>query len=210
MAAWTQGNFDYEFKNLTNEFFRESHLSEHIYFLGASMMTLAKITGSRESIMSWIHNGRTSMRERRIMGLMLEQFPCAWDFHNDMTVEEFLNKLFGQTQVSMTHRKSLGMVYSNGLEDDCVSFIFQKAFYDNMIVGDLPLEAVYLPPNEISAVENALDIEVEEDDKGIYSVFLDYDASRYSAASIKHFAETMDDILLAMKNPDAKISEILG
>ena len=210
VAAWTQGNFDYKIKNITSEFFRESHLSEHIYFLGASMMTLAKITGSRESIMSWIHNGRTTMRERRIMGLMLDQFPCAWDFHNDMTVEEFLNKLFGQTQISMTHRKSLGMVYSNGLEDDCVSFIFQKAFYDNMIVGDLPLEAVYLPPNEISAVENALDIEIEEDDKGIYSVFLDYDASRYSAASIKHFAETMDDILLAMKNPDTKISEILG
>ena len=150
------------------------------------------------------------MREMRLMGLMLEQFPCAWDFHNDMTVKEFLDKLFGQTQISMTHRKSLGTVYSSGLEDDCVSFIFQKSFHGNMVVDDLPLEAVYLPPNEISAVENALDIEVEETDTDFYNVFLDYDASRYSEASIKHFAETMDNIILAMKNPDAKISEVLG
>ena len=209
VAAWTQGKFDHEFKNISNEFFRSSHLSEHIYFLGASMLTLAKITKSKESIMSWIHNGRTNMYERRLMGLMLEQFPCSWDFHKDILVGEFLDKLFGQTQISMTYRKSLSTVYNSGLEDDCVSFIFQKSFRDDLILGDMSAEAVYLPPNEISAAENALDIEVLENDKGFYDLFLDYDASRYSETAIKNFAETMDEILLAMQNLNARTSEIL-
>ncbi len=210
VAAWTQGNFDYTFKNISDEFFKATRLSEHIYFMGASMLTLAKITGSKESIMSFIHNGRTTMREKRLMGLMLEQVPCAWDFHNDMTIAEFLHKLFGQTQVSMTYRKSLGVVYNAGLEDDCVSFIFQKSFYENLILGDTTAEVIYLPPNEISAVENSLDIEINETNKGFYDLFLDYDAGRYSEAAMKNFAETMDEICLAMKNLDAKISDVLG
>ena len=210
IAAWTQGNFDYTIKNFTEEFFRENHLPENNYFLGASMLTLAKITGSKESVMSWIHNGRTNMRERRIMGLMLEQFPCAWDFHDDIPVGEFLDKLFGQTQISMTYRKSLDIVYNNGFEDDCVSFIFQKGINGNFVLGDAPVEVVYLPPNEISAVENTLDIEVWANDEGTYDLFLDYDASRYSEKDMRNFAETMNKILIAMKNPQAKVSEILN
>ena len=210
VAAWTQGNFDYAIKNFTEEFFRESHRTENNYFLGACMLTLAKVTGSKESIMSWIHNGRTNMRERRIMGLMLEQYPCAWDFHEDISVENFLNKLMGQIQTGMTYRKSLDIVYNEGLEDDCVSFIFQKGINDNFVLGDAPLEVVYLPPNEISAVENALDIEIRENDTGFYELFLDYDASRYSEKDMQHFAETLNKILIAMKNPQANISEILS
>lgn len=210
VAAWTQGNFDYTFKNISDEFFRTTRISEHIYFMGASMLTLAKITGSKESVMSFIHNGRITMRERRLMGLMLQQIPCAWDFRNDMTVAEFLHKLYGQTQISMTYRKSLGVVYNSGLEDDCVSFIFQKGIYGNLILGDTSAEVIYLPPNEISAAENSLDIEIEDTDNGFYDLFLDYDASRYSEASMKNFAETMDEILLAMKDTTRHVSEILG
>jgi hypothetical protein len=210
VAAWTQGNFEYEFKNITNEFFRDNSTDENTYFLGASMLTLAKVTGSKESIMSWIHNGRTNMRERRIMGLMLEQYPCAWDFHEDISVGEFLDKIMGQQQTGMNYRKSLNIVYNDGLEDDCVSFIFQKSFYENLILGDNPTEVVYLPPNEISAVENALDIEINESYMGFYSLFLDYDASRYSEALMKKFSMTLEETLLLMRDTNRKVSEILG
>lgn len=207
---WTQGNFEYEFKNVSEKFFKEKQLDENNYFLGASMLTLAKITGSKESIMSWIHNGRTTMRERRIMSLMLEQYPCAWDFHEDISVGEFLNKLHGQIQIGMFYRKSLNVVYNEGLEDECVSFIFQKGIYGDFIIGDASATPVYLPPNEISAVENALDIEVDSEITGQYSLFLDYDASRYSEAEMLEFAQTMDKILLEMCDPKKMVSEILG
>lgn len=210
VAAWTQGNFEYTFKNISDEFFKRNKQNENIFFLGASMLTLAKVIGSKESIMSWIHNGRANMHERRIMGLMLEQFPCTWDFHKDISVGEFLNRLFGQTQIGVNYRKSLNDVYNEGLENDCVSFIFQKDFYSDFIIDDKSVEMIYLPPNEISAVENALDIEVNETDSGFYDLFLDYDASRYSESSMQHFAETMDEILFLMRDDKRLISSILG
>ncbi len=209
VAPWTQGTLDYEFKNFTEEFFRTTHLSENNYFLGATMLTMAKITGTKESIMSWIHNGRTNMREHRLMGLMLEQYPCAWDFHKDIPVIEFLGRLEGQNQIGMKYRKSLDIVYSEGLEDDCVSFIFQKHMNGDVIIADRLAELIYLPPNEISAVENALDVEVESQPTGTYNLFLDYDAGRYSEAEMKNFALTMEKVLQDMRDTDKMISEIL-
>ena len=210
VAAWTQGNFEYTFKNFTEEFFRNTGRSENTFLLAATMMTLAKVTRSNEAIMSWIHNGRTNMRERRLMGLMLEQFPCAWKFDEDITVGDFLNQLEGQIRQGTKYRKGLDMVYNDGLEDDCVSFIFQKGINNDPIFCDTTMETIYLPPNEISAVENALDVEVEAQDDGTYDVFLDYDASRYSEASIENFAKIMNKILVAMRDVDTRVSAILA
>ena len=208
-TAWTKGNFHYVFKNFTEEFFRTTLTNENIYFLGASMMTLAKVTRSREAVMSWIHNGRTDMHERRLMGLMLEQYPCAWNFSEDISIKEFLNRLEGQNQIGMKYRKSLDVVYNEGLANDCVSFIFQKGLYGGFVFADTPAEAIYLPPNEISAVENALKISVNAQDTGMYEVDLTYDASRYTEADIKDFVLTMNDILIAMRDTTKKFSEII-
>ena len=210
VAAWTQGNFEYTFQNLTEEFFRTSGRSENTFFLGATMLTLAKITRSKETIMSWIHNGRDNAKERRLMGLMLEQFPCAWEFHEDISVRDFLDKLEGQIRTGINYRKGLDMVYNNGLEDDCVSFMFQKMMHNDFILGDTVMKNVYLPPNEISAVENALDVEVDAREDGTYDVFLDYDASRYSEAAMANFAKIMNKILVAMKDETTHVSAILG
>ena len=210
VAAWTQGNFEYTFQQFTEDFFIDSGFNESGFFLGATMLTLAKITGSRESIMSWIHNGRTKPGEYRIMGLMLEQYPCAFDFHEDITVGEFLDKLDKQSKIGMKYRKGLDVVYNEGLEDECVSFIFQKAIHGDLMLADTLAEVVYLPPNEISAVENALDIEINEMDEGLYELFLDYDASRYSEALMEKFAMTLEETLLAMRDTNKKVSEILG
>ena len=209
VAAWTQGNFEYKFKNFTEEFFRTTGRNENTYFLAATMMTLAKVTRSNEAIMSWIHNGRTNMRERRLMGLMLEQFPCAWNFSEDISVGDFLDRVEGQIRTSTKYRKGLDMVYKDGLEDDCVSFIFQKNMHNDIPFSDTRLEVVYLPPNEISAVENALDVEVESREDGMYELFLDYDASRYSEATIKNFAQVMNKIIIAMRDDNARVSTIV-
>ncbi|MBR4903151.1 MAG: hypothetical protein IKZ53_00600 [Selenomonadaceae bacterium] len=209
VSAWKQGNFEYTFRRFKEDFFINSGLNENGFFLGATMLTLAKITGSRESIMTWIHNGRTNMREYRIMGLMLQEFPCAFDFHEDISVGEFLDKLSEQSRVGTKYRKSLDVVYDDGLEDECVSFIFQKGIYEDLILADTTAQTIYLPPNEISAVENALDIEINETNEGLYELFLDYDASRYSEALMKKFSITLEETLLLMRNMDRKVSEIL-
>ena len=210
VAAWTQGTYECTLKKIFNEFFRRTHVNENNFFLGTTMLTLAKITGTKEAVMSRVVNGRTNMAERRLMGLMLEQFPCAWDFSEDMPVYEFIDRLGGQLRIDTKYRKSLDIVYNDGLEDDCVSFIFQKNINNEFIFCDTPAEIVYLPPNEISAVENALDVEINTEVTGEYSLFLDYDAGRYSEDAMKKFADTLNEIAVAMQDGNIRISKILS
>ena len=120
-----------------------------------------------------------------------------------------MNKLYGQQQVGMKYRKSLDVVYNEGLEANCVSFLFQKGIYGDLILADTTAQTIYLPPNEISAVENSLDDEVEETDKGFYDLFLDYDASRYSEKAMSDFAQTMEKILIEMRDSDKLVSELI-
>ena len=127
-----------------------------------------------------------------------------------MSVADFLNKLAGQINIGLQYRKSLDIVYNDGLEDDCASFIFQKNINNEFIFCDTPAEIVYLPPNEISAVENALDVEINTDDSGKYLLFLDYDASLYTEDEMLNFAKTFDGILLAMQDVNILVSKILG
>ncbi len=110
----------------------------------------------------------------------------------------------------MKYRKSLGTIYDSGIEGDLVTFIFQKNLYDNIVLADTLALPIYLPPNEISAAENALDIEVCATETGKYKLNLNFDASRYSEIDMHNFAATMNKILLDMRDMNKKFSEILG
>ena len=165
--SWQSSDIYKSLENISAEYFKCGIRKEHIFFLAASMLTIAKSAGEKKSVMSWIHNGRMNARERRLVGIMLEQFPISWDFENNITVEKFLDGLEEKMQVSVKYRRSLGTVYSEGLQDDCATFIFQKeslgAYGPNggsTPASSLSCEVVGLPNNKYSAAENSLDIEI--------------------------------------------------
>ena len=208
--SWRQNIVEYDFKNVTEKYFSNKVRKEHIFFLAASMLSLAKTSGAKNSMLSWVHNGRMNAQERRLMGIMLEQYPIAWNFEVDITVGEFLDKLEEKVNEGMTYRKSLGSTYLEGSQDDCATFLFQKNIHaDEIFIDDKPLKVVELLPNAWSAVENSLDIEVNLTDEGNYYVELDYDASRYSEQTMKNFAETMDEIILKLQDEKFLISQVL-
>ena len=212
IQAWHEEHIFTSLENITHKYFANVDCAENIFLLAATMLTLAKTTGSKTVIMSWLHNGRNTAQERRLMGIMLEQFPISWDFTKDLSVEEFLSGLEMKIQTGMRYRRSLSTVYDEGLEDDCATFIFQKralGALNGMIFDGKPAEMISLPLNEISAAENSLDIEINLGDDGKYFVELDYDASRYSEAAMYRFAATLDEIILAMKDDNCMISTIL-
>lgn len=210
--AWTEAHYYLDMKNITYKYFEHARHKEHIFFLAASMLAIAKSSGAKNSIMSWVHNGRNTVQERRLMGIMLEEFPISWDFTNDLSAEEFLGGLENKVQTGMRYRRSLGVVYSEGLEDDCVTFIFQKrslGALNAMPFAGTTTEIVELPANEINAAENSLDIELSLNDDDTYTLELHYDASRYSEAAMEKFAADFDEISLALQDESRMISTIL-
>lgn len=209
-GKWRQNIIDCEFKNISAEYFATQNHKENIFFMAASMFAIAKSTDAKSAMLSWIHNGRMTAHELRLMGLMLEQYPIAWNFENDMTVGDFLNKLEEKVSEGIKYRKSLGKVYLDGSQNNCATFIFQKNIYaEHFIVDGKASEYVELFPNEWAAAENSLDIEVNSTEAGIYVVELDYNASKYSEQAMKNLAKSMDEIILQLQDEKILISEIL-
>ncbi len=208
---WKSNQVSSPIKNITAKYFSDSTGKDNpeIFFFAAAMLTITKFTGAKNSIMSYVHNGRTTPQEMRLTGIMIDQIPVRWDFSPNERVKNFLDGLEEKFSEGLQHRRSLGTVYREGLEDECATFIFQKNFYTSFDFGDAQLEAVDIPENEFSAAENTLDIEVNQETDGSFYVRLDYDASRYSEGKMKKFAETFDEIILQMQDEERLVSDIL-
>lgn len=212
IETWQSETLFATLKNITQKYFSESKRKEHIFFLGASMLAIAKSAGSKSAIMDWVHNGRYNAQERRLMGAMLEQFPIRYDFEDKESVKNFLDSLEIKMNSGIKYHRSLSTAYNSGLQEICATFIFQKrnlGALNTMVLGGYPAEIIELPPNEWSSVENTLDIEVNLNDDGTYIVEYGYDASRYSESAMEKFAATFDEIVLQLQDEQKLISEIL-
>ena len=212
VKAWTENEIEVPMKNIKRDFFKHKNFNEYTFMIAASMLAMAKITGTKESIMSWVYNGRMTRQEQHLMGTMLEQYPISYNFNQNLTVGEFLIDLEAKINEGMKYRKSLAFVYDEGLEDECITFILQK---NNMNKGGIlkidNTDAVIqeLPLNDYSAVENSLDIELNTEKNGTYTLVLDYDASRYSEELMRKFAQILDDMLLILQDENINLPNIV-
>lgn len=207
IGAWTKGEIKVHLKSVSEEFFRKTRLSENKFFLAASMWTLRKITGSEKVFMTWLDNGRGKDDARKIMGLTTNIFPCTWDFSKPMSAEDFINIFYGKIRGELKYQKSLDIVYNEGLANDVPSFFFQKnVVTDHVMIGDTTAVVIDMPPNEISAVQNSLDVKIKAADDGIYRLQLTYDAGRFSADSMKNFVTVLENNLTALQNKSSLIN----
>ena len=201
-------------RGMENSFFRGKEFSENTFFLAASLLALAKSSGNREAIMGWVHNGRVTSSERRLMGLMLDQFPVRWEFGEDIAAWEFLRQLEAKVQEGMQYRKGLDVIYEGELEGgDMASFILQKGImgrWGAFELGGVDNEIVEMPANEISAAENPLDIELNARDDGTYSLLLDYDNRLYTERAMQEFAATMERMALALQDETCNVASLLS
>lgn len=208
----TAGNFECAVKNISREYFSDKTFSENNFFLAATMLAVAKFANAKSSFISWVHNGRTTAQELRLMGLLIEQIPIAWDFTEDCTVEKFFEGLEKKSAEGLKYRKSLDIVYNKKLEDNLITFIFQKrnfGFGSGYKIAGTKVDVIDLP-DEYSAAENCLDIEVNLCDDGSYIIGFDYDKSYYLEDTIKKFAAQIDEIILQLQNENQLVSKILG
>lgn len=209
--SWHEGAVECDLNNINHKFFADRPYSENTFFIAAAMAAMAKVTGNKEVIMSWVHNARTSIKEMRLMGLLLNQYPLKWDFWQDMSVTQFLTELEARINKGITYAKGLDLVYKDDLEGECASFILQKDtdIKASYILGGMPCQVEEMPPNKRSAAENVLDIAVTVLDDGSYSLKLVYDASRYSEKAMQQYAAAYDEMLSAMQADERKLAEIL-
>ena len=212
VGDWKQGNIIIPIKNVARKYFLESKRKEYIFFFAATMLAIAKSTGSKNAIMDWIHNGRYDAQERRLMGAMLEQFPICCEFEDSTTIDELLANLEKELNDCIKYRKSLSVAYNSG-KDICATFVFQKKIRSamrNLNICGYNSEAIELPPNEWAVTENSLDVQVNLMDDDTYNIEYSYDASLYSEDAIKNLSVSIDEIILKLCENKLLVSEILS
>ena len=193
---------EFPIDGIRRDFFTGAPYSEPGFFMGATLLALAKLTGKKTAIMSWVHNGRTNSKELRLMGIMLEQLPIRWDFDKDMSVEDYLAALDGLMKEGMKYRKSLGTIYSEYLDSEIACFIFQKGAIGRrgeLALGDTKAVIEPLPDGEESAAESAMDIELNAHEDGSFSVVFDYDTGMYSPQAIENCADVIRAVIAKMQ-----------
>lgn len=205
----------YQFQNITSKYFHGMSYTENNFLLAATMLALAKSAGSKNSIMTWLHTGRTKMQDYRIMGIMIEQFPIAWDFEENMTVRDYLNGLEDKINYGMRYRRSLEVVYTEGLQDNCATFIFQKgtiSTHNNIVsIDGTESEMVELDEEDGDyPTADTLDFEFHAEDSGHYSLELAYVTSRYSQKAMQILVESLDEIILQLQDEDKTLGEIIN
>ncbi len=213
--TWKKGEVEYNIKNITRAYFTSTKRKEHVFFLAASMLAIAKSAGATSSVMSWLHNGRVTTKEMRLMGVMIEHFPISWDFiKEDCTVEKFLDGLDAKMTKSLEYRKSLDVVYNEGLEDDTITFMFQKKTLGdvsiNLKLDGKTTEIIDVPDNEYTAAENYLNIEVCLIDDDTYTIVLEYHLGAYTENAMKNYAKLFDEMVLKLQDEKQMVSKILG
>lgn len=210
---WQLTHIERIVKNIRQDFFHtKKSYAENTFMLAGAMMAMAKITGEKDVIMSWVHNARPTMKEMRLMGLMLDQYPIRWNFDENMKTGEFLSKLEAAVNEGIKYGKYLDEVYKKDLEGECATFILQKDTDANAsyILDGMPCQIVEVPSNKWSAAENTLDIAITALDNGDYCLTLNFDGDRFATDTMERYAEAIDEILLALQDEERALEEILA
>lgn len=202
----SEHEFEIPIKGIDSGFFRGKHFSEQAFFMGAVILAMAKTTGQHEVIMSWIHSGRTTASQMRIMGIMLCQLPIRITLSDEEDVASLLSRVENSIKEGLDNREGIGSIYEEELQDECACFIFQKGVIGRRgetLFAGLPARVEPLPSDdEDSAAENTLDIELNAFNNGTFSLVIDYDSSMFRRSIMKAFAESIRSFIGKMQVQD--------
>lgn len=202
----SEHEFEIPIEVIDSGFFKGKHFSEQAFFMGAVILAMAKTTGQHEVIMSWIHSGRTTASQMRIMGIMLCQLPIRITLSDEEDVASLLSRVENSIKEGLDNREGIGSIYEEELQDECACFIFQKGMIGRRgeaSFAGLPARAEPLPSDdEGSAAESTMDIELNAFNNGTFSLVIDYDPSRYKMSTMKAFAESVISFIGRMQEND--------
>ncbi len=208
---------EFPLEGIRKEDFNDLPYHDGPFFMGVTLLSMAIITGQKRTIMSWIHNGRLSGEDFRLMGLMLEQLPIRWEFDKDMSVTDYVKKVDELMKLGLICKTGLSKIYEEELDPTMPAFIFQKGAIGRrgeLTLGDTKaivetMEEDDDQDDEISVCDSAIDIELNSHDDGSYSVVFDYDSGRYSEKAVKNFADIIKEVIYKMQK-GCSLYEILG
>ena len=171
--------------------------TRHHVFLAAAAIALRRITGAADVLLDWVFHGRVSKEELKTVGAFMVDLPLVFDGTEDLTAAEVIAlvkratfngikgvNIFrdvadcnptGRDRMTFNYQDEWGELMSQGP-------VRKDGPYAWMIEETIPLQA----PK--AATENPFNVEIIEHSDST-RLFIEYDTGRYSAATVRRYAD---------------------
>ena len=168
-------------------------LTPNAFFICANILATSFYNKSKDTMVSWIYNGRSNANEINTVGLLFRNLPVAVSINGKMKIDNLYKEVIEQINKGIEHScypyVELGR---NVVVDDMECVLYQD---DLREIGDMPglLGEVEIRHND-AASQNILDLEILNSVEGM-QVMLDYASSRYDKETIENYSKIMGKVI---------------
>ena len=179
------------------EFLAARRATRHHVFLAAAAIALRRITGAADVLLDWVFHGRVSKEELKTVGAFMVDLPLVFDGTEDLAASEVIALVKRATFNGIKGVNIFRDVADcNPTGQDRLTFIYQDEWGELMSPGPVRKDGPYAwmieetiplqPPQ--AATENPFNVEIMEHCDST-RLFIEYDAGRYSAATVRRYAD---------------------
>lgn len=187
-------------------FLTQRRVTRHHVFLAATILALARLTRSNDVLIDWVFHGRISKDELKTVGSFMIDLPLVVEDLRELTPADVLSRVKtatfngiksvgafrtvedvnpnGRDRLTFNYQNEWGELTSSGL-------VREDGPYGWMIAETLPI----VPP--LACPENPFNVDIMEH-RDAARLALEYDAGRYSTATMQRYAELFVESLRAL------------
>lgn len=214
-AAHTMGEIDARLGITAEQLDNAAKLakvSRNGFFITASLLAMAVYNGENKVKASWIFNGRDTTEEMNAAGLLIRFLPVAAELKNDARITDVLSDIKDQLMGGLEHSCYPYVVTGNScVLDDSMCVLYQEDLKSAAVLCGVSIENVDIPQNN-SAFQNTLDIEIMNDGEG-FDVLMEYAQSVYTRQAMEKFMSVFqkvcDKLVTIYENPDMSVADFL-
>lgn len=167
-------------------FCRDNKVTENAFFTAAFAYMLAKMGDDDEAAFACIHNGRTSAKSLRIMGMLVKTYPFYISFADGLDVCDFVRAVASRIR-ELTGNELYSFaeaVKDYGVSAD-VMFAYQGDSFGNYKIGGRDVHRIDMP---LKDSKEPLSVDVSKFN-GKYTVAFEYREDMYKPDQIVWMAE---------------------
>ena len=173
------------------EFCRVHGVTESNYFLTTTMMALSRLTGQKSVVLTANTNGRSAAHLQQAVGMFVTSLPLVLDeVDPSAPLSETVKAVQRQTQetYSLDYYPFLRLANRYGMRSEIV-FLYQGGINDaEHTLGGEKYDGYMLT---LDSAKDPLTIEPFPNDKGGYTMLLEYDGSLYNKTDMTRLAKAL-------------------
>lgn len=159
-------------------FCRENKVTENAIFTAAFAYMLARMNGSDEAMFACVHNGRTSAKVLRIMGMLVKTYPFYINIDKNSKAEDFVRAVSSRIrELTANELYSFAEAVRDHDVNADVMFAYQGDSFNGYTIGGKRAELIEMP---IRDAKEPLSVDVSRQ-SGKYRITFEYREDMYTA-----------------------------